>query len=171
MPNPKVADRVIQGGKMTALRIDPKVRYLADIAALAKGESLTKYFEGALLESFKHVTLRKPPESEPSLDRSGKWIMPEPPDPENERLLDEQMSIPNQANLLWSESEYVRMLMLSMVAPHLQNPDEIALLNYVQGRKDLWKASDGGHKPDRDKIEKGWDEIKAAFTKTRGKVK
>jgi hypothetical protein len=174
MPNPKVADRVVQGGKMTALRLDPKIRYLADIAALAKGESLTKYFEAALLQTFKDVTLRVPPEREPSLDASGNWIMPDPLDPESERLADNHMSVANQGDLLWSESEYVRMLMLSMIAPRLQENDDKALLQYVQSRKDLWKSSEGGHKPDRDKIDKEWEAIKAAFAKskaTKGRVK
>jgi hypothetical protein len=160
-------ERIVPSGKMTALRIDPKIRYLADLAAAATGDSLTKYIEGALLESFKRVTLRVAEKPEPFLDSAGNWQMPEPPDPTQERIQDEVKSIGNLADLLWSDSEYVRMLMLSMTAPHIQSDDDKALLAYVHGRKDLWTKSAGGSKPDRAKINEGWDSIKTDFAKSR----
>ena len=44
------------------MRIDPKLRYLADLAARARNMSLTDYIEDAIWESFKKVSLDQYPE-------------------------------------------------------------------------------------------------------------
>lgn len=158
-------------GKMTALRIDPKIRYLADLASTITDESLTKYIERALVESFKNVTLRVAEKPEAVRDGAGNWKFEEV-DQEAERLANDHMSIANQGELLWSESEYMRMLTLSIVAPRLVEDDDKALLSYIENRRDLQiDAKGGGFKPNRDKINNEWDSIKAAFAKTKGKVK
>ena len=44
------------------MRIDPKLRYLADLAARARNMSLTDYIEEAIWESFRKVSLDQYPE-------------------------------------------------------------------------------------------------------------
>lgn len=163
--NAGVLERVKQGGKMISIRVDPKIRYLAELAATVRDESLTSYLEWALEESFKKVTLRVVEEAEPFLDSAGNWQMPEAPDPAEEQTENEAKSIGNLADLLWSDNEYVRMLMLSRLAQHVQTSDDKALLNYVEGRKDLWVKTEHGRKPNREKINAEWKSIKVDFAK------
>jgi hypothetical protein len=162
----EVKERGEQNGKMTALRFDPKIRYLADLASTVRKESLTKYIENALLKSFKDVSLHVAEDPEPFLDSKGNWQMPEPPNADEELRQNAAKSIDNLADLLWSDSEYVRMLMLSRLGSKWQPEEDKALLDYIEGRKDLWIKSEGGAKPNREKINAEWDSIKAAFAKT-----
>lgn len=156
-----------QGGKMTALRFDPKIRYLADLAAAATGESLTKYIEGALLKSFEHVTLRVPPEPEPMYFADSRKPEFAPIDPEQERVQNEAMSIGNLADNLWSESEFSRIQSLSILASHLVSEEDAALYQYIHNQKSLQVPSGKGYKLNRAKIDSEWDSIKASFAKSR----
>ncbi len=166
MTKSEAMERPEKAGKMTALRLDTKTRYLADLAAAVSKESLTKYIEAALWESFKKITLRLQPEQEIVYDQNGNPALGEPLDPEQERIQNEAMTIANQADLLWNESEYVRMLMLSIIADHLLSDEDKALLKYVHDRKDL-RRSGAEHKPNREKINAEWDSIKADFAKLK----
>jgi GH35 family endo-1,4-beta-xylanase len=157
--------------KMVGVRLDPKMRYLAELAADAKSfPTLTDYIKWALEESFKNVTLRVAEKPEAILDEAGNWSFEEV-DQEAERLANDHMSIANQGELLWSESEYLRLLMLHKIAPRRVSDEDKALLTYIENRKDLQTPVDGRYKLNRDKINNEWDSIKAAFAKTKGKVK
>jgi hypothetical protein len=163
-----------QWNKMVGVRLEAKTRYLAELAADVKGFStLTDYIKWALEESFKLVTLRAPDDREPFIeDASGKWVLPKPRSAEEERSLYEEMSIGNMADILWSESAFIRMVMLSMIAPYRLSEDGKALLSYIRDRKDLWIPSNGGRIPNREKIDSEWELITAAFEKSKkGKVK
>jgi len=167
MTKKESTERVEPSGKMTALRLDPKIRYLADLAAKTSGESLTKYLEAALKESFKRVTLRVPPEPEPMyLGNSGTFEVA-PIDAEQERIKNEAMTIANLADSLWSESEFGRIQSLSILANRWMSDEDKALLQYIHARKDLHIVSGVGYKLNRVKIESEWDFIKAAFAKSR----
>ena len=167
----EIPEKMPSAAKMTSLKIDPRIRYLADLASTITKQSLTKYLEAALLQSFKNVTLRVADKPERVFDEgSGKWTISEV-DPEEERMANEHMTIANQAELLWSESEYVRLLMLSMIAPTLIEDKDAALLSYIDERKDLRISAQGGYKLNREKIDAEWESIKADFTKAKGKVK
>ena len=57
--------------EMLGVRLEPKLRYLAELAARVRPvrqSTLTAYVEWALTESFKNVTLRKPEAPEPIYD-------------------------------------------------------------------------------------------------------
>lgn len=166
-------EKMPQPAKMTSLKINPRIRYLADLASTVTGQSLTGYIETALVESFAKVTLRLPPEPEVSYEQNGEAVLSDPPDPEIERVQNEAKSIANLADLLWSESEFVRIEMLSSIARHLVPTDDLALLHYIRNRKDLQIPTGGNvYKLNRDKIELEWASIQAAHQqKTKGKVK
>lgn len=154
--------------KMTSLKIDPKVRYLADLASTVTGQTLTAYIESALMESFKGVTLRVPPDPEPMyLGNSGNFEFA-PIDQEKERAEIEAKSIGNLADSLWSESEFGRIQSLSILAPKHKVFQEYApLIHYIHSRKELQIPSGKGYKLNRAKIESEWESIKADFAKSR----
>jgi hypothetical protein len=174
-------EKMIQAGKMISVRIDPKIRYLAEVAAAAKGLSMTDYLEWAFNESFKRVTLRVAPEPEPIYGNNPlDFTMPEPPDPENERIANEAMSVANLAERLWNESEFGRIESLSILAPHRLKEDDAALLQHIHNRKDLQIPVKETHKLfikngyqlDRKKIDAEWESIKTAFSQSKeGKLK
>jgi hypothetical protein len=92
--------------KITALRIDPKIRYLADVARAVTGETFTRFLERSLEESCKSVSLRIPEKAEIVQNAAGQWVIEEP-DSEEERFANEHMSVVNQGELLWCESQYI----------------------------------------------------------------
>jgi hypothetical protein len=167
MKKSKVPERTYEG-KMTALRLDPKIRYLAGLAAAASGESLTKYIEGALEESFNLVSLYIQPEREPMyLDDSGKYEYA-PIDEKQVEANKKEKLIGNLADSLWSESEFGRIQSLSILAPlHPTAKENDPLYQYIHNRKDLRIPSGKGYKLNRAKIDSEWDSIKADFAKSR----
>jgi hypothetical protein len=146
--------------------MNPRVKYLAELAAKARGCSVTDFTEAALEESFKGVTLRRPPEPEPSYGHDCRPFLPSPPDAEEERVANEAMSVANLAHRLWNESEFLRIQNLHAVAPHLLTPEHSALLMYLHTRTDLKIPSQhvaNGYKLDREKIIAQWDAIQHSF--------
>ena len=162
----EIAPRIDKGGKMTALRLDSRIRYFADLATLVTGRSLTGHLEAALFESFKHVTLRIPSKPEPMyLGNSGAYEVA-PIDAEQERVKNEAMTIANLADSLWSESEFERIQSLSILAEHLVSNEDNALMQYIHARTDLQTPSGIGYKLNRAKIDREWESIKADFAST-----
>jgi len=162
------AEKAPTGAKMTSLKIDPKTRYLADLASTATGQSLTRYIESALKESFKKVTLRVPPDPEPMYRGTSGNYEVTPIDLKEEEAKREAMTIANLADLLWSESEFSRIQSLYVLAGRLLSPEDSALFEYIHNRKDLQIPSGEGYKLNRAKIDNEWESIKAEFAK-RGK--
>ena len=164
----ETAQKAAVAGKMTSLKIDPKIRYLADLASTVTGQSLTRYIENALKESFKCVTLRVAPDPEPMyLGDSGAYEVA-PIDPEQERVQNEAKSIANLADALWSESEFGRIQSLSILAPqHTAAVENDPLYQYIHNRKDLRISAGKGYKLNREKINAEWESIKADFAKSK----
>src|SRR6267154_4149015 len=89
---------VPQRTEMIAVRLEPRLRYLAEVGASAKGLTLSAYLEFALQESFKSVTLRVAPEPEPLYGGDpSKVTMPEKPNEEEESAANSAMSVANLA--------------------------------------------------------------------------
>jgi hypothetical protein len=155
--------------KVTALRVDPKIRYLADVARAVTGETFTRFLERSLEASCKSVSLRIPEKPEIVQNAAGQWVIEEP-DAEEERFANEHMSVTNQGELLWCESQYMRLLILSKLAPHLVAPDDTGLLNYIEDRADLRIKMEHGFKLDRDRINNEWEAINTAYAESKKKV-
>jgi hypothetical protein len=155
-----------QRSEMIAVRLEPRLRYLVEVAASAKGLTLSAYVEWALQESFKSVTLRIPPEREPFYGNDLTSVtLPVKPNKEDERTANEAMSVANLADDLWSESEFSRLQNRSILAPHTLHTEDHALLQYLHSRDDLKvrKAQSAGYKLNREKIKNEWLGIRAAF--------
>jgi hypothetical protein len=151
------------------MRIDPKLRYLTDLAVRASGKSLTDYIESALMESFKHVSLDQFPElsEEPNF-----YELTPAERQERFRKRDTTISSPlsDSAERLWSEHPFVRVQLLVLSGlDHLMSEDDKAVWNYLFTRPEL-KTQDGKLKMKL--ISQQWERIKSAAlanAKTKGR--
>ena len=159
--------------KQIGIRLDARQRYLTDIAMeIAHSESVTEYVKGALDRSFKGLSLYRP---ELVYDEDNQ---PVALNPEQERVEREAKSLDNLAATLWHESPFMRLEVLSRIAPHLVSDADKALLLYIRNRADLKTESfihekgpyfgKKGYVLNRDKIDAEWEFIRAAFTKSKG---
>jgi uncharacterized protein (DUF1778 family) len=124
------------------MRIDPKLRYLADLAARARGKSLTDYIEAAIQESFKTVSLDQFPEltEEPNVYELSPQERQERFKARRERI---SSPLSDYADSLWSENPLVRLQMLSLSGfDHLVSEDDKATWKYILSRREL-KSEDG----------------------------
>lgn len=158
------------------IRIDPKVRYLTEIAARAKSiardgqMTLTEYIEAALKDSFKSVSI-DPIEG---LDEEPE-VSELTPAERIEKLKNRERKVSNPlsevGDNLWSDHPLVRIQLLVSHLPHLMSEDDKKIWAYLFTRHDL-KTKDG--KFNRKLIAEQWPQIKAAAfaePKTKGKVK
>jgi uncharacterized protein (DUF1778 family) len=138
------------------MRIDPKLRYLAELAARATRKSMTDYIEAAIWESFKTVDLARFPEmdEEPNV----REVSPQ------ERLemlknRDAKVAQPlsDFADRLWSEHPFQRLQLVMLFAEHLKSEEDETIWKYLFTRKDL-KTKDGKLK--NNLIHETWDQIK-----------
>lgn len=138
------------------MRIDPKVRYLTELAARANSMSLTDYIESALQESFKRVSVDQFPElsEEPNVYELS-------PVERQERFRKRQTTIANPlsevGDRLWSEHPFVRLQLLAVSGlDHLMG-EEKRVWDYLFTRREL-KTPDGKLKTKL--ILQQWDSIK-----------
>lgn len=147
------------------IRIDPKVRYLTELAALKSKMSLTEYIEAALTESFSRVTLREASEPQPIYeDNAGKFHIA-PIDEEQERIENEAMLISNVGDKVWSENPMTRLEIRAQTLPHLMEPDDTRLWEYIHSRDDLKIKQGKSYKFNRELIAANWKTIKADSAK------
>ncbi len=162
-----------QRTEMIAVRLEPRLRYLTEVAAIAKGLTLSAYVEFALQESFKSVTLRVPPEPEPIYGHDLNQVtMPEKPSDEEESVKNAAMSVANLADSLWRESEFVRLQSRFIHARHTLSKEDEELLHYLHSRDDLKipkSPSADYYKLNREKIDNEWGAIRAAFASQQHK--
>jgi hypothetical protein len=156
-----------QRSEMITVRLEPRLRYLAEVAASAAGMTLSAYVAWALQESFESVTLRVPPEPEPFYGNDlNNVTMPEKPDEEEESAKNKAMSVANLADDLWSESEFVRLQSRFILARHTLSEEDQELLQYLHSRDDLKirkSPTADCYKLNREKINGEWEAIRAAF--------
>jgi len=156
-----------QRSEMITVRLEPRLRYLAEVAASAVGMTLSSYVAWALQESFESVTLRVPPEPEPFYGHDlNNVTMPEKPNEEEESAKNKAMSVANLADDLWSESEFVRLQNRFILARHTLSEEDQELLQYLHSRDDLkirQSPTADYYKLNREKINSEWGAIRAAF--------
>jgi hypothetical protein len=157
--------------EMLGLRLEPKTRYLAELAARAQGASLTTYVSNAIVERFKHVTLRKPSEPEPMYGNNPDDVVIPTIDTEQERAKNEAMLVSNMADAIWSDNPFTRLEIRALTLPHLMTSEDIQLWNYIHSRGDL-KIKDGnGYKFNREQIAANWKDIKEQSSKPQRRKK
>jgi hypothetical protein len=147
--------------EMLGLRLEPKTRYLAELAARAEGRTLSSFVEQAIIASFSRVTLRKPSEPEPMyLGTSGEFHVA-PIDVEQERIQNEAMLVSNMADNLWSDNPFIRLEIRAMSLPHLMTFEDSQLWSYIHTRDEFKIKSGKGYKFNRELIAANWKIIKA----------
>lgn len=148
------------------MRIDPRLRYLTEIAARARRMSLTEYIEDALRQSFKNVSVDEFPElsEEPEVYELS-------PAQRQEKFRKRRDTVSNPlseiADRLWSENPLVRLQLLALSGfDHLMSDRD----------KGLWKhlfraylTKDG--KLNLKLIEKDWVKISFATLSDARKAK
>jgi hypothetical protein len=147
------------------MRIDPKLRYLTDLAARARNVSLTEYIEEVLWESFKRVSIDQFPElnEEPN---SRELSRAELLEKFKKRSAVVTNPLSDVSDGLWSEHPFVRLQLLAVSGlDHLMSHEDNALWEYIVSRRDL-KSKDG--KLNHKLISEQWAQIKADALKKKG---
>lgn len=139
------------------MRISPRLRYLTELAARARNESLTEYIENALEESFKKVSVDEFPEfsEEPDVYELSPAQRREKFRKRREEVIHPLSEV---ADHLWSDHPIVRIQLLALSGlNHLMSEEDRHLWNHIFTR---YKGTDG--RLDLKRIEKDWAKIKFA---------
>ncbi len=112
------------GGKLSrsvtvTVRLDPKLRYLAELAARKQRRTLSSYIEWAIEDSLK-APLQEPA---PGMVRP--------------------LSLVEEAHFLWDVDEAERFAKLATRYPNLLTHEEQVLWKLVFGSLELWRSGDG----------------------------
>lgn len=132
------------------VRLDPKLRYLAELAARKQRRTLSSFIEWAIEESLRDVVLRV---------NDG-----EPPH-----------TVAGQAKLLWDVDEPDRFVQLAFLYPEMLTHDEQVLWKLVQEQPYMWEnlsgtddklnwTTDPGNLA-LDRLRRNWDKFKAVANK------
>jgi hypothetical protein len=108
----------------TNMRLNPKVRYFADLASRLLGKPLTEITEDALLDRFKKVSI------DPILELDSFVASDE------SRTI--RYPLADKMELLWDERPIVRLEMLYCMFPHLMSDDDKTVWDYLFTRPDLY---------------------------------
>jgi hypothetical protein len=139
------------------IRLDPKLRYLAEIACQAENMNLTEYVENALRDSFKNVSVDRFPEL--SEEPDNRELSPaERLEKFKKRATIVLNPLSDVADGLWSEYPSIRLQLLAVSGlDHLMSEKDKLLWDYLFSRKDL-KLADG--KLNHKLILSRWEQIK-----------
>jgi len=130
--------------EIVSVRFDPKLRYLAELAARKNRRSLSNYIEWAIEQALKRVYLRENPEA-PHLN----------------------ISIANKASDLWDVHESDRFVKLAREYPELLTHEEQILWKLIRTNDSFWNKYDGIDAPPIEKffkfelLREHWDKFKA----------
>lgn len=97
------------------VRLDPQLRYLAEIAARIQRRTLSSYVEWAIIESLKQNKI----------------------DDKNEF---DDRTVSDMAANLWDVDDADRFVKLALAAPHLLNYDEQRLWKLIQEFGEIWRG-------------------------------
>ncbi|WP_263355275.1 hypothetical protein [Acidicapsa acidisoli] len=148
------------------IRLDPKLRYITELAARARGVTITAYVESALQDSFNKVSVNpmaawneEPEVRELSFaERMEKF---------KARSLTVSDPLSDFATALWSEHPWIRLQTLARSFDHLLSDDDRKIWDYVLSRREL-KTADG--KLNGKLILERWQQIKVdALTSAKSK--
>lgn len=147
------------------IRIEPKLRYLIELAARTSGVTLTTYVEAALTKSLRDVYLDEDHQIDfgPGLKERHQELAPP------------VGTIAHYAEALWSDNPGKRLAIRCAYGSQLLSDEERKIWNYIMSQDDLAPKSGGGRKPNYRIIADRWHEIKIAALNTvssqRAKVK
>jgi hypothetical protein len=142
------------------MRIAPKVRYLTELAARARGVTMTEYIEAALQESFRSIYLEG--ENDPNGNLSLKERL--------ERFSPPIGSLAHYADALWDENPGKRLALRALLPP-LMSPEERKVWDYIMDHDAYSEKSGVGRKPKYSAIAKDWPLIKKEAVRAKAKTK
>jgi hypothetical protein len=147
------------GGKLSrsetvTVRLDPRLRYLAEVAARKQRRTVSSFIEWAVEEALSRVMLR---EEDPVL------------------------SVGGEGDMLWDVDEADRLIKLALRYPELLTHDEQVLWKLIKETSALWKAAAPGEEPNIfswrvrlatlhcERLRESWDTFKAVAEGTAGR--
>jgi len=141
------------------MRIDPKLRYLADLAARAAGVSLTDYIEAAIWQSFAKVSLDRLPM--PEMDEEPNYLSLSPTE-RQARFRKRAATVTNPlseiGDRLWADHPFVRIQLLVIAGfEHLLTDQERRIWDYAFAQY----GKDG--KLSTKRVVDNWNKIKFAI--------
>lgn len=140
------ADKKTGGAKtsrseIVTVRLDPKMRYLAELAARTQRRTLSSYIEWAIEESLKQVDL---------------------PFADGEKDL--SVDTASAAEVLWDVEESDRFYYLARALPGLLTHEEQILWKLINGADVLWTERDGKREMDGKALRKWFPGAKFAMS-------
>jgi hypothetical protein len=126
------------------VRLDPKLRYLAELAARLHRRTLSSYIEWAIKASLDTETVR--PTNLPGLHAS-------------------DHTIGSEAEYLWDVDGADRFAKLALRYPHLLTHDEQVLWKLIRETVVLWRTGfpgDADRQLDFEKLRRNWEAVKKA---------
>jgi hypothetical protein len=147
------------GGKLTrsetvTVRLDPRLRYLAEVAARKQRRTVSSFIEWAVEEALSRVLLRQE---------------------------DPVLSVGGEGDKLWDVDEADRLIKLGLQFPELLTYDEQVLWKLIRETSALWKALAPGEEPHIfswrirheilhcERLRESWDTFKAVAEGTAGR--
>jgi hypothetical protein len=130
--------------EIISVRLDPKLRYLADLAARKQRRALSNFIEWAVEQALKRVYLRENIEA-PHLN----------------------ISVASKASDLWDVHEADRFVKLAYVYPELLTHEEHVLWKLIRNNDCFWRTYDEADVPpiekrfNFDSFREYWDKFKA----------
>jgi uncharacterized protein (DUF1778 family) len=111
------------GGKLNrtqtvTLRLDPRLRYLTDLAARSQRRTTSGFIEWAIEESLKEIIL----------------------DPGNSEYGRPEVTLADESFSLWDVDEPDRLVLLAIKYPHLMTHEEQILWKIIQENGYFWKG-------------------------------
>jgi hypothetical protein len=127
------------GGKLNrsetvTIRLDPKLRYLTELAARKQRRTLSSFIEWAIASALDGIILWEHAGREKTLGR--------------------------QAEQLWDVDEPDRMIKLAQWYPELLTHDEQVLWKLIRECRFFWYTSDGDTFVNRNEVREHWDALK-----------
>ena len=146
-----MADKKRRGGgselirsETVTVRLDPKLRYLASLAARKQRRTLSSFIEWSIVETLKHISLRDFDEKD-----------------------EKTVSIAVEAESLWDVDEADRFVKLAMSYPEMLNHHEQVVWKLVRENGYLWQGKEDTNgvwqwktRPERlipERLRENWD--------------
>jgi len=128
---PKVGTKKGGGAKLSrtetvTVRLDPRLRYLAEIGSRSQRRTLSSFIEWAIEESLSKVLVYEPPDNVCN--------------PTEDDYLNERGYLLGAAEVLWDVDEADRFAQLAIRYPELLTFDEQVLWKLIRESKTLWEG-------------------------------
>ena len=124
-----------------SIRLDPKMRYLTELAARVHRRTVSSFIEWLLIEGLHHIEMRKRVIRDSNRKNSPAYFsdtnhMPLPLAPEETEVV--SVSLMDEADRLWEPEEADRFVRLALLYKELLNYDETILWSIIRECTAVW---------------------------------